>query len=177
MSPSEEIDLGEFLGGGRQLLDTAAEIYGRKLNPEEYWWMGVALAATTLAEMDGKPYAVNRLEQLVDRLGYKGARGDWQQRFMEELAGLDAEGLVWPLYQRSETGAMESSGAELCARFDAEAAYFLALGHIGVALSLHKENRDHVKRLTGAILSLVQDGSSPDQEAAILGALKESGRE
>lgn len=177
MSSSEEIDLAEYLGGGRQLLNTAAEIYGRKLTPEEYWWMGVALAATTLAEMDGKPYAVNRLEQLVDRLGYKGARGDWQQRFVEELAGLDAEGLVWPLYQRSESGAMEPSGAELSPRFDAEAAYFLALGHIGVALCLHRENARLVERLTGAILGLVQDGAGPEQEVAILGALKESGGE
>lgn len=177
MSSSEEIDLAQYLGGGRQLLDTAAEVYGRTLTPEEYWWMGVALAATTLAEMDGKHYAVNRLEQLVDRLGYKGARGDWQQRFVEELAELNAEGLVWPLCQRSEAGAMEPSGAELSSRFDAEAAYFLALGHIGVALSLNRENQRQVESLTDAILGLVQGGCGTEWETAILSALKEAVKE
>lgn len=176
MSDQERVDLIEYLEGGRQLLNTAADLYGRSLTPDEYWWLGVCLAASTLADLSGKPYAVNRLEQLVDRLAYKGVRGDWLQRFVEELAELDAEGLLWPVYQRSGQGPMEPTGLSVSARFDGEAAYFLTLAHLGVALAVHRDDGETVSRLASAIADMVERGSRPELESLILSGLRQEQR-
>lgn len=172
MSRDEQMDLPDYLAGGRQLLEQAAEVYGRPLAPEEYWWLGVGLAACTLAELGDKPYAVGRLEQLIERLGYKGAKGDWLQRFVEELAELDAEGLLWPVYQRSDEGPVEPVGVAVHPGFDAESGYFLALAHIAVAVAVHREQHESVQDLAGAVLALVEGSFQPEQERLILEALR-----
>lgn len=172
VSESEDLNLQEYLSGGRQLLQTAADIYERRLTPADYWWMGIGLAAITLAELSGRSYAVSRVEQLVDRLGYKGLKGDWLQRFVEELAELDAEGLLWPVYQRSPDGPVEPTGLEITAAFDAESAYFLTLAHIGVAVALHRDDQPAVQELADQILALVEQGRTPEREASILRCLK-----
>lgn len=172
MSDTENGELQAYLDSARQQLAQASQEYGRALLPEEYWWFGVGLAATTLAELGGQSYAVGRIEQLLERLGYKGVKGDWLQRFVEELANLNAEGLLWPLYERTDGGAMERSGLTVHPGFDGETAYFLALGHIGVALALHNEDQELVGTVAGAIGDLVETGRSKEIEELILGALR-----
>jgi hypothetical protein len=173
VSQEESTNLESILEGGRQQLEQAAAEYGRSLSPEEYWWLGVGLAAVTLAELGEKPYAVGRLEQLIERAGYKGVRGDWLQRFTEELAVLDAEGLIWPLYQRSAQGAFEPTGVAVHPGFDGRSAYFVALGHIAVALAVLREQPDLIGQLAGAVGEIVTAGLTPAHEALILGALRE----
>lgn len=153
------------------LLSEAAERYERRLSPEEYWWLGAGLAACTLAELDEKPYAASRIEQLLDRLGYKGIGGDWLQQFVEELASLNAEGLLWPVYQRSEDGKMEPTGLVAHPSFDADAGYFLALAHLAVALAVSRSETEQVDQLAAIIAELVEDGLQPTHRAAILSAL------
>lgn len=174
MSQDQTGDLPAFLAGGRRLLDQANDRYERSLSTEEYWWLGVGLAAATLAELSEKPYAVGRLEQLIDRLGYRGVKGDWLQRFVEELANLDAEGLLWPLYERTGDGRMESTGHPLSPTFGAPDGYFLALAHIGVALAVHQEEQERVSALAATIAALVEGGVTPGHEALILDSLRES---
>lgn len=167
----ETHDDESFLGSGRQLLTQATEVYGRPLSAREYWWMGVALAAATLADLGGKPYAVGRLEQLIDRLGHKGASGDWTQRMVDELAELDAQGLLWPVYEQSSEGRMAETGLELHPDFGGEQAYFLALAHIGVAVALTREESATVEELAGAIANIVESGSAAAHEERILRSL------
>lgn len=165
-------ELHNSLVHGRELLEKAADIYERTLLPEEYWFLGAGLAALTLAELDEKSYAVGRIEQLMDRLGYKGRQGDWFQRFVEELANLDAEGLLWPVYQRSPEGPMEPTGLEVHPSFDARAGYYLALAHLGVAIAVTREEPEGVERLASVIAAMVEEGLKPGQEQAILEALE-----
>jgi hypothetical protein len=165
-------DEQDLLAEGRRMLERAPQEYGRDLTPEEYWWLGVGLAAITLAELGEKPYAVGRLEQLIDRLGYKGVKEDWLQRFVEELAGLDAEGLLWPVYERSPQGPFMPTGVAVHAGFGAEEGYFLALAHIGVALAVLREEPEAVAPLAGAIGELVESGLQPGHEPLIREALQ-----
>jgi hypothetical protein len=168
----EPTDLAAFLAGGRKMIEQAAEMYGRPLSPEEYWWLGVGLAALTLADLSDKPYAAGRIEQLIDRLGYKGIKDDWLQRFVEELAELNAEGLLWPLYQREGNSPVMPTGAAVHPSFGAEAAYFLSLAHIGVALAVHREDEERVGRLASVVLELVEGGLDASHEPIILEALR-----
>lgn len=161
----------DSLLGGRELLEKAAEIYERTLSAEEYWFLGAGLAAITLAELEGKSYAVGRIEQLLDRLGYKGVQGDWLQRFVEELAGLNAEGLLWPVYERSEEGPMEPTGLKVHSSFDAQAGYYLALAHLGVAVALNHEDTETVNQLAGVLAELVENGLQEGHEPVIVAAL------
>ncbi|MFZ5822770.1 MAG: hypothetical protein ACOY94_00260 [Bacillota bacterium] len=161
-----------FLAEGRELLEKAAEIYERTLSPEDYWFLGAGLAACTLAELEEKSYAVGRIEQLMDRLGHKGIQGDWFQRFVEELATLNAEGLLWPVYERSPEGPMEPTGLAVAPSFTARAGYYLALAHLGVALALNREDSGRVNELAGVIADLVEQGLKPEHETAILGGLE-----
>lgn len=160
------------LSGGRKSLEQAADVYGRTLAAVDYWWLGVGLAAVTLAELSEKPYAVGRLEQLIDRLGYKGVKGDWLQRFVEELAELDAEGLLWPVYQRGPEGPVADTGVQIHPGFDAQAGYFLALGHIAVALAVHREDEALVAQLAAGIGDLVESGLTPAFEHLVTEALR-----
>lgn len=185
--------LPELLVQGRCALEQAPHLYGRSLSAEEYWWLGVGLAAWTLAELGEKPYAAGRLEQLMDELGRtglkrlmdepghsgsgqqmdeperSGLRGDWFQRVVDELALLDAEGLLWPCYQRSESGHMEPTGVAVSPGFGPQEGYFLALGHLGVALAVHEAQPDWLPRLTEAIGEIVTEGLTPDRENLLLG--------
>lgn len=172
MHQEETGTLPEFLDGGRRMLEEAPQEYGRALSGVEYWWLGVALAAVTLAELGEKPYAARRLEQLVERFGHKGLKDDWLQRFIDELAELDAEGLIWPLYQRSPEGPMAPTGAAVYPGFGARDAYCLALAHIGVALAVHREEQAAVGELAGAVAAIVASGVTPEHERLIAGALK-----
>jgi len=169
MSDQTENDM---LSEGRRMLELASQTYERSLPPADYWWLGVGLAACTLAELEEKPYAVNRIEQLLDRLGYKGPQGDWFQRFAEELASLDAEGLLWPLYQRGEDGPLEPTGLEVHTSFDARAGYYLALAHLAVAAAVNREEPDAVEQLAEAIAGMVERGLRPNDEALILSLLE-----
>lgn len=172
MNEEERLD---SLTQGRQLLEQAAEIYERTLAPEEYWWLGVGLSACTLAELDEKSYAVGRIEQLIERLGYKGAKGDWFQRFLEELASLNAEGLLWPVYERTPEGAMEPTGLAVHPSFDGRAGYNLALAHLAVAAALHREESQTVEILAAVIAAMVEHGLQPEHEAVILSFLEADG--
>jgi len=174
MDGPHERDLMNYLGSGRRLLQTAPDTFGRALSPQEYWWLGVGLAATTLAELGGFSFAVGRLGQLIDRAGYKGIRGDWLQRFVEELAELNAEGLLWPVYERNSDGQVGETGVVVCTDFDAESAYFVALGHIGVAVSVHAGNQPAVDRLAPVIAALIASGRTAEHEQVILSALAEA---
>lgn len=156
---------------GRELLEKAAEIYERTLSPEEYWLLGAGLAACTLAELADKSYAVGRIEQLMDRLGYKGVKGDWFQRFVEELANLNAEGLLWPVYERSPEGPMDATGLAIHPSFDAKAGYYVALAHLGVAIALNQEDPERVNELAEVIAEVVEKGLKPEHEPMILAAL------
>jgi hypothetical protein len=168
----DALDTVAFLTEGRQLLEQATEVYGRPLSPVEYWWLGVGLAAVTLADLGDKSYAVGRVEQLLERLGYKGVKGDWLQRFVEELASLDSEGLLWPVYQRTGAGPVEPTGVEITPAFNAQAGYFVALGHIAVAAAVNRNDQETVNQVAGAIMALVEAGVSPESEATILAALR-----
>lgn len=161
-----------FLAEGRELLEKAAETYERTLSPEEYWLLGAGLAACTLAELEEKSFAVSRIEQLMDRLGHKGMRGDWFQRFVEELASLNAEGLLWPVYERSPEGPMEPTGLAIHPSFTSRSGYYLALAHLGVALALNREDTASVAGLAEMIAELVEQGLKPEHEPAILAALE-----
>ncbi|MFZ5817600.1 MAG: hypothetical protein ACOY93_20260 [Bacillota bacterium] len=174
MSGNEHQD---SLAEGRQLLEQAARIYERPLSPREYWFLGAGLAACTLAEMEEKGYAVGRIEQLMDRLGYRGVQGDWLQRFVEELANLNAEGLLWPVYERSPAGPMEPTGLEVHPGFDAQAGYSLALAHLGVAAALAREDSATVEQLAEVIADLVENGWKPEHEPVIMAALNPGGEE
>ena len=165
-------DDAKLFENGQKALEQAAQLYGRQLSPLEYWWLGVGLAACTLAELGDKPYVLDRLQQLLDRAGKKGVRGDWFQRFSEELANLDAEGLLWPVYQRGADGPLEPTGIEVHPGFDARHGYYLALGHVGVALSVMKDDPEAVNRLAGAVGEIVQAGLTAEHEAAILAVLE-----
>jgi len=161
----------EFLADGRRWLEEAPDRYGRALSSEEYWWLGVGLAATTLAELGERGYAAGRIEQLVERLGHKGAKGDWLQRFVEELAALDAEGLLWPVYQRSDSGTVEATGLAVRPEFGPKEAHLLALAHIAVALAVHREEPESVARLAAVVRAAVEFGLTPEDEAQVVAAL------
>ncbi|HLN60711.1 MAG TPA: hypothetical protein VK464_04095 [Symbiobacteriaceae bacterium] len=172
MNHDEKMGLAALLPDLRQALEQAPEEYSRTFAPEEYWWLSVALAAITLAQMGEKPYAVGRLEQLMDKAGHKGIRGDWFQRFTEELAELDAEGLIWPVYERSPEGPFIESGARVHGGFDAHHGCYLALAHLGVALSVLREDQSALNSLFGAIGSIVTSGLTAEHEQLILAVLK-----
>lgn len=172
MSTEDAPDLQTYLASGRQALAQAQEAFGRALSGEEYWWLGVGLAADTLAQLNEKPYAVGRIEQLIDRLGSEGPGGDWLQRFVEELAELDAEGLLWPVYQRAGgDGPVSATGLAVHPTFGPEAAYFLALAHIGVALSVSREDQEAVAALAGVIAEMVEFGLNEEHERVTLAVL------
>lgn len=172
MSQEEKQDLPSLMTAGRLQLEQAAQVYGRQLSPEEYWWLGVGLAACTLAELNDAPYAVGRLEQLLDRAGHKGVKGDWLQRFTEELANLDAEGLLWPMYQRDEAGHIVPTGAVVQPGFDARASYYLALAHVGVALAVLRDDQELLGQLVGAIGEMVEATLLPEHETLVLQTLQ-----
>lgn len=172
MTSENNGEIPAILAAGRTHLQEASTRYERKLSAEEYWWLGAGLAAVTLAELSERTYAVGRIEQLLERMGYKGVKGDWLQRLVEELAELNAEGLIWPVYQRSEAGPVEPTGVTVHPDFGPEAGWFLALAHIGVALAIHQEDEAVVSRLTPVIADLVQHGLTPEGEVTILAALK-----
>jgi hypothetical protein len=172
LSQEEIQDFPAMMTAGRLGLEKASQVYGRPLSPEEYWWLGVGLAACTLAELGDATYAVGRIEQLLDRAGHKGVKGDWLQRFTEELAQLDAEGLLWPMYQRNAAGQIAPTGAVVQPGFDARAGYFLALAHVGVALAVLREDQEMLGQLTGTIDEMVQSTLLPEHEALVTAALQ-----
>lgn len=156
---------------GRELLARAAEAYDRPLKPEDYWWLGAGLAACTLAELNDKSYAVGRIEQLMTRLGQKGAEGDWVQRFVEELAALDAEGVLWPVYERSAEGPLVPTGVAIHPSFDADAGYYLALAHLAIAIAVNQENEKAVSTMAETIGEMVESGLSDEHRTRILAML------
>jgi hypothetical protein len=172
MTSENSGEIPAILEAGRTHLQEASARYERAMSAEEYWWLGAGLAAVTLAELSERTFAVGRIEQLLERMGYKGVKGDWLQRLVEELAELNAEGLIWPIYQRSESGAIEPTGVAVHPDFGPEAGWFLALAHIGVALALHRGDEASVGRLSPVIADLVQHGLTPEGEATILAALQ-----
>ena len=172
MSQEEKQDLPALMTAGRLQLEQAAKVYGRDLSPEEYWWLGVGLAACTLAELNEASYAVGRLEQLLDRAGHKGIKGDWLQRFAEELANLDAEGLLWPVYRRDDQGHITPTGAVVQPGFDARSSYCLALAHVGVALAVLREDQETLGQLAGTIREMVESTLLPEHEALIVSVLQ-----
>lgn len=163
----EESGLLAALAGRRLEIMAAPDRYGRPLSGEEYWWIGVGLAACIMAEINERDFQVGRIEQLIDRLGYKGRTGDWLQRLVEELAELDAEGLLWPIYVREGNQPVQPTGVEIQPAFGPEEAYWLALAHVGVAVSVLQENQASIDQLTELIIALVEEGLAPEHPALI----------
>lgn len=170
----EESGLLAALAGRRLDIMVAADRYGRPLNSEEYWWIGVGLAACIMAEINERDFQVGRIEQLIDRLGYKGRNGDWLQRFVEELAELDAEGLLWPVWVREGNNPVQPTGVEIQPNFGPEEAYWLALAHVGVAVSVMQENPEAINQLTETIIALIEEGNTPDRTALIQSVLTQA---
>lgn len=170
----EESHLLAALAGRRPEIMAAAERYGRQLSGEEYWWIGVGLAACIMAEINEREFQVGRIEQLIERLGYKGRSGDWLQRFVEELAELDAEALLWPVYTREANNPVQPTGAQIQAAFGPEEAYWLALAHVAVAVAVVQEREEAIEQLTQAILNLVEEGLRPEDSALIQRILSEA---
>lgn len=170
----EESGLLAALAGRRLEILAAAERYGRPLTSEEYWWLGVGLAACIMAQINEREFQVGRIEQLVDRLGYRGRTGDWLQRFVEELAELDAEGLLWPVWERQGQGPVEPTGLAIQSAFGPEEAYWLALAHVAVAVAVVQENQEAIGQLTGVIIALVESGLAPEHTTLIQSALAEA---
>ncbi len=156
---------------GSELLRQAAEACGRRLTPEEYWWLGVGLAATTLAEMDGKEFAVRRIQQLLDRLGRAGSDDDWFEQFHNELALLDAEGLLWPLYQRDDHGKMARTDVAVAEGFNAEAGYVLALAHLAIARAVNHDEPEAIAPLAEIVGDLVEGSPATDHLPRVRAAL------
>lgn len=163
-------DRGDLLAGGDQLRQAAAA-FGRPLEPEDYWWLGVGLAASALADLQEKEYAVRRIQRLMERLGRAGVKGDWFQRFLEELAALDAEGLLWPRFQRDPEGQMVPTGVAVNPAFDADSGYVLALAHLAIARAVGEDDAEAVGPLAEAIDEIVQEGLRPEHRAQVLAAL------
>lgn len=163
----EGIDL---LRGG-ELLRQAAASYGRPLPAEAYWWLGIGLAAATLAELDGKEFAARRIQQLLLRLDLAGNDEDWFEQFHNELAALDAEGLLWPLYGRDDRGRMARTDVAVAPGFDAEAGYVLALAHLAIARAVNQEQAEAIPALAEVIADLIEGapaaGYLPQVQAAL----------
>lgn len=170
----EESGLLAALAGRRLDIMVAADRYGRPLSAEEYWWIGVGLAACIMAEINEREFQVGRIEQLIDRLGQKGRDGDWLQRFVEELAELDAEGLLWPVWVREANQPIQPTGLEIQPNFGPEEAYWLALAHVAVAVSVMQENPAAIDQLTQAIITLLEEGMTPEQTTLIQSVLIEA---
>ncbi|WP_374712257.1 hypothetical protein [Symbiobacterium terraclitae] len=164
-------DRGDLLAGG-DLLRQAAAAYARTLGPEDYWWLGVGLAASTLADLQEKEYALRRIQQLMDRLGRTGVEGDWFERFLVELAALDAEGLLWPRYERDPDGEMVPTGVAVNPAFDAESGYILALAHLAIARAVNEGDGEAVAPLAEAIGQIVAEGLRPEHRAQVRAALE-----
>ncbi|MGE5672370.1 MAG: hypothetical protein ACM3XM_00585 [Mycobacterium leprae] len=165
-------EVAAFLESGRKMIGQASQAYGRQLSASEYWWLGVGLAASTLAALNDRTYATGRIDQLIDQLGQAKTESDWLQRFVEELAELDAEGLLWPLYQRDASGVVVPTEVQLTPSFDAQAAYYLALGHIAVASALNEGESEIVNLLATAIGDTVESGLTRENADIILQALQ-----
>lgn len=163
----EGIDL---LRGG-DLLRQAAESYGHELTPEACWWLGVGLAAATLAELDGKEYAARRIQQLLGRLDPAGAGEDWFEQFHNELAALDAEGLLWPLYERDSRGRMVRTDVEIAPAFDADAGFVLALAHLAVARAVNQDQQEAIPDLAEVIAELVEGAPAAEHLPHVRAAL------
>jgi hypothetical protein len=56
--------------------------------------------------------------------------------------------------------------------FDARASYFLALGHVAVALAVLREDQAAIARLASAIGEMVESTLLPEHETVIVDALK-----
>lgn len=162
--------LREVLESGRGALREAPEIYRRDLGPEDYWWLGTALAAAVLAELAGRTGSVDRLQSLSDRIGLRGPQGAVVEELIDELALLDSLGLLWPLYERRE-GRWQRTDTPLAPGFGPEDAYWLALGHLATAHLMETGQQDRVVPLAGVLADLVTGGLRPEHEAAILAAL------
>lgn len=174
MEHGKLVNLPERLAQGRHALVCAPETYGRPFSAEEYWWLGVGLAAWTLADVGEKPTAANRLERLMDSLGASGISPQWLQHMVQEMAFLNAEGLLWPCYHRPEAGGeMEPTGVTVHPGFGPQEGYFLALGHLGVALAVHQGASAWLPRLTSTIGEMVETGLTKEHEAVILSFFKE----
>ncbi|BDG61484.1 hypothetical protein [Caldinitratiruptor microaerophilus] len=160
----------EVLESGRGALREAPDLYGRPFGPEDYWWMGTVLAAAVLAELSGQSGPVDRLQSLADRIGLRGPRDTVVEEVIDELALLDALGLLWPLYERRD-GRWQRTEAPLAPGFGPEDAYWLALGHLATARLTEAGQQDRVAPLAGVLADLVTGGLRPEHEAAILAAL------
>lgn len=169
----EASDGFDLLRGGK-LLEDAAAAYGRPLAPEEFWWLGVGLAAATLAEMDGREFVVRRIQHLLTRLG-SGDPDEWIEQFHNELAALDAEGLLWPLYARDDQGKMARTEAAVAPGFDARSGWALALAHLAIARAVNQDQPEAIPALAEVVADLVEGGRPDAHLPRLMAALGHSG--
>lgn len=165
----------QFLESGRHALREAPAQFGRPLGPEDYWWLAVGLAACVVADVQQRPHVGGRLAALVEALGREGPVPGTVEALLWELAILDSEGLVWPLYERVQ-GQWRRTGVQVAERFGAEEAWWLAVAHIACALLVQAGRAGEVPALAEAIGDLVAEGLAPEHEAAILQVFRELGQ-
>lgn len=157
-----------LLESGRSVLRAAADHYGRPLGPAEYWWLGVALAAVVLAEMNGQTHVADRVEALAAELAGRGITDERAGRMINELAILDSLGMMWPVYRRSPGGWERDPAVELAERFGPEEAYWLGLAHVAAALLQRAGRGKEVPGLADVLGELVTEGLSADHERRVL---------
>jgi hypothetical protein len=161
-----------FLESGRHLLEQAASQFNREIRPEEYWLFGVGLAALTLGNLNGQQYAVDRIDTLLEELGYQGVRGDWWGRFVAELAQVGSSGMLWPVFERNQAGQLEQTGCQIRPDFGGLDAYWLSLAHVAGALAQNKGDAALLGRLAALIVPLVDEGRTPAMEEELLGVFR-----
>lgn len=160
--------IAQFLQSGRHLLAEASATFGRTLRPEEYWLFGVGLAALTLSNLNGQPHAVDRLDSLLEELGRHGVKGDWWGRFVGEVAAIGSAGMLWPVFERKESGQIEPTGCNVRPEFDGTDAYWVALAHVAGALAQTRAESEALQELAEIIVAIIEDGRSPEMEEALL---------
>lgn len=160
--------VGQFLQSGRHLLEEASQTFGRTLRPEEYWLFGVGLAALTLGHLNSQPYAIDRFDLLLEELGYQGVKGDWWGRFVTEISTMGSAGMLWPVFERKESGQIEPTGCQIRTDFNGTDAYWLALAHVAGALAGNQKDADAIAELAEIIVTLVEDERTAPLEEALL---------
>ncbi|MCG0239014.1 MAG: hypothetical protein L6E13_07190 [Firmicutes bacterium] len=163
-----------YLRGGQDALYEVVRTYGRTLSPEEHWWLGVCLAATVLAELSEVSHVVRQVGLLSERIGTRGATPEVVEELIAELAKIDSLGLLWPVYERDQ-GQWRRAEVAIAPDFGPEAAYWLAVAHLGAALLVREGRSGEIPDLAATIGDLVTGGLRPEHRERILAVFRKSG--
>lgn len=164
-------DLLSFLESGRHVLQEAPRQFQRTFGPEDYFWLGVCLAAIVLADVQQRPNVTGRLEALADAIGRQGPQPELVESLTNELAILDSLGLLWPLYRRDQGQWVRDPDVPLAPGFAAEDAYWLGVAHVAAALLYQAGRGAEVGEFGQVIGDIVTGGIRPDDVQAILAVI------